>query len=239
MIRSRDHLAMVLSFRLRDDSFEACDDFGVMLIQVFADSLIGQQGTRIDGQPEQVDRVLLIQPGVEVVLLLGLAQLLEQVVLTLGRFVPRVALSPLPCRTQGRWRLQYQALGEGYAVVLIALPRRENLLLPGRLDVRQLQSACTRNRSLVESRCNFGGPRAGTLCTDAVRGVGVTPANQRRRVLRVQGSGFGDQLSALSFQPMVACGPDAPIRGPHLNGMARDAPYLASSSYSCRCRIGG
>lgn len=36
-----------------------------------------------------------------------------------------------------------------------------------------------------------------------------------------QGSGFVDQLSALSFQQMVRCGPEAPIRGPHLNGASR------------------
>ncbi len=42
-----------------------------------------------------------------------------------------------------------------------------------------------------------------------------------------QGSGFGDQLSALSFQPMAECGPDAPIRGPHLNGASKDAAYVA------------
>jgi hypothetical protein len=75
------------------------------------------------------------------VLLLGLGQLLEQVILALGRFVPWIALSPLPRRTQGRWRLQDQAPGEGHAVVLVAFHRRENPVLPGRLDVCQREKA--------------------------------------------------------------------------------------------------
>ena len=70
-------------------------------------------------------------------LLLGLGQLLEQIILALGRFVTWIALSPLPRRMQGWWCLQEQAPGEGHAVVLLALHRRENLLLPDRLDVRQ------------------------------------------------------------------------------------------------------
>nr|CAI78893.1 hypothetical protein fc126 [uncultured bacterium] len=49
--------------------------------------------------------------------------------------------------------------------------------------------------------------------------VGVSPANQRRRV---QGSAISFQPSA--FSQWVGCGPDAPIRGPHLNGTSRDAP---------------
>ncbi len=108
-----------------------------------------------------------------------LGQLLEQVVPALGRFVPWIALSPLPRRTQGWWRLQDQAPGEGHAVVLVSLHRRENLALPIRFDVRQLQGARARNRTLVESRCNFGDPRAGRLCPDALGSVGVSPANQR------------------------------------------------------------
>jgi len=43
-----------------------------------------------------------------------------------------------------------------------------------------------------------------------------------------KGSGFGDQLSALSFQPMVGCAPDAPIRGPHLNRASRDVHCVAA-----------
>ena len=35
-----------------------------------------------------------------------------------------IALAPLPRRTQGWWRLQDQAPGEGHAVVLVALHRR-------------------------------------------------------------------------------------------------------------------
>ncbi|UCC29356.1 MAG: hypothetical protein JSU86_14285 [Phycisphaerales bacterium] len=77
MIRSRDHSAVVLSFRLRDNRFKACNDSRVTLIQVFADSSIGQQGTRVDGQPEQVNRVLFVQSGLEIVFLLGLRQLFE------------------------------------------------------------------------------------------------------------------------------------------------------------------
>ena len=47
----------------------------------------------------------------------GLGQLLEQVILALGRFVPWIALAPLPRRTLGWLRLQDQAPGEGHAVV--------------------------------------------------------------------------------------------------------------------------
>ena len=47
---------------------------------------------------------------------------------------------------------------------------------------------------------------------------------------RVQGSGFGDQLSALSFQPMVGRGPDARNPSPHLNGPAKDATRLPVSA---------
>ena len=43
----------------------ACDDSRMTLIQVFAESPIGQQGTRVDGQPEQVNRVLFVQSGAE------------------------------------------------------------------------------------------------------------------------------------------------------------------------------
>ncbi len=53
---------------------------------------IGQQGTRVDGQPEQVNRVLFVQSGVEIVFLFGLGQLLEKIALALGGFIPRLAL---------------------------------------------------------------------------------------------------------------------------------------------------
>jgi len=76
-------------------------------------TLPDREGTRVDSQPQQVDRVPFIQTRVELMLLLGLGQLLEQVILALGRFVPLIALSLLPRRTQGWWRLQDQPPREG------------------------------------------------------------------------------------------------------------------------------
>ncbi len=70
MIRSRDHLAMALSLRFRDDRFETCHDFRMTLVQAFADLPVGQQGAGVDGQTEQVNRVLFVQSGIEIVLLL-------------------------------------------------------------------------------------------------------------------------------------------------------------------------
>ncbi len=70
MIRSRDHLAMALSLRFRDDRFETCHDSRMTLIQVFADLPIGQQGAGVDSRTEQVNCVLRVQSGIELVLLL-------------------------------------------------------------------------------------------------------------------------------------------------------------------------
>ncbi len=49
-----------------------------------------------------------------------------------------------------------------------------------------------------------------------------------------KGSRFGDQLSALSFQPMAACGPDTPIPRPRLNGTSRGARDAASTENWCQ-----
>lgn len=73
----------------------------MVLLQVRPEPRVGQERPRVDRQAEQVDGVLLVELRVKIVLLLGLGELLQQVVLPLRRLVPRRVLAAPALRCWG------------------------------------------------------------------------------------------------------------------------------------------
>ena len=105
MTLSRVHrfLAM-LTLGAVDDLLKDLQLLGVSLAEILSHRLAGQEAANVDHQFQQVGRVLPVQSRVEVLLLLGLFELLEQIVLLVLRAGPRRA-GAVCLGSLGDWRL--------------------------------------------------------------------------------------------------------------------------------------